>query len=211
MSRVEKFRRFRTLNHRFWMCGLLLGTFSGLSIACKITGPEGIANGTQSLYASEVLASHNGGLEASGFEIPRMSGEILNFRTLSWVFTQSQPFVLPPASSSQIYLTSLTSEDLLRTQDPYYCAMRWNYGDRPSVGMKFFANRKLILVAQSGSKTRAVVARIVEWGPPVNTAGGIALSAATLSALGINPGDKVGIAFETNSAEVTGPVVLGVQ
>jgi hypothetical protein len=193
------------------MCGLLLGTLSGLSIACKFTGPEGIANGTQSLYASEVLASHHGGLETSGYEIPRLNGETLNFRNLSWVFTQSQPFVLPPANSSQIHLTSLTSEDLLRTQDPYYCAMRWNYGDRPSVGMKFFANRRLLLVTQIGSKTRAVVARIVEWGPPVNTVGGIALSAATLSALGISPGDKVGVAFEANNTDVTGPIVLGVQ
>lgn len=211
MTKVEKFRKFRTLHHRFWMTGLLLGTLSGLSIACKFTGPEGVANGTQSLYASEVLASHHGGLEISGYEIPQMNAEILNFRNLNWVSTQSQPFVLPPASSSQIYLTSLTSEDLLRTQDPYYCAMRWDYGDRPTVGMKFFANRKLVLVANSGSKTRAVVARIVEWGPPINTAGGIALSAATLSALGIKPGDKVGIAFETNNSEITGPIVLGVQ
>lgn len=211
MSSGEKFRRFRTLHHRFWMSGLMIGTLSGLGIACKFTGPEGVANGTQSLYATEVLASHHGGLEVAGYEIPQTNGEVLSYRGLSWLFTQSQPFVLPPASASQIYLTSLTSEDLLRTQDPYYCAMRWDYGERPSVGMKFFANRKLILVAQSGSKTRAVVARIVEWGPPVNTSGGIALSAATLSALGINPGEKVGIAFEANSAEPTGPVVLGVQ
>ncbi len=211
MTRVETFRRFRTLHHRFWMIGLLLGTISGLSVACKFTGPEGVANGTQSLYATEVLAAHHGGLEMSGYAIPQSNAEVLSFRNLSWVFTQSQPFVLPPASTSQIYLTSLTSEDLNRTQDPYYCAMRWDYGDRPSVGMKFFGNRKLVLVAHSGSKTRAVVARIVEWGPPISTAGGIALSAATLSALGINPGDKVGVAFEANSAEITGPVVLGVQ
>lgn len=211
MNRVEKFRRFRTLHHRFWMSGLLLGTLSGLSIACKFTGPEGIANGTQSLYASEVLASHHGGLEVAGYSIPHLPEEILNFRNLNWVFTQSQPFVLPPASASQIYLTSLTAEDLLRTQDPYYCAMRWDYGDRPSVGMKFFANKKLILVSHGKAKTRAVVARVVEWGPPVSAAGGIALSAATMSALGISPGDRVGIAFEANSSEPTGPVVLGVQ
>lgn len=210
MKHVKTYRRFRTLHHRFWMSGLLLGTLMGTSIACKFTGPEGVANGTQSLYATEVLAEHHGGLSLSGFEIPQYGNEVLRLRGLEWVFTQSQPFVLPPANTTQTYLTSLTAEDLHRTQDPYYCAMRWDYGSRPSVGMRFFANRKLILVAQ-GKTTRAVVARVVDWGPPVSAAGGIALSAATLSALGINPGDTVGIAFESDANESTGPVVLGVQ
>jgi hypothetical protein len=190
-------------------CFMLL-PLSMLAPACKWTGPEGVANGTQSLYANEVLASHNSGIEESGFRIPESLGVAGRYRQLDWIFTRGQTFPLPATTSGQLNLTSLTYEDLSRTQDPYYCAMRWDYGTRPELGRKFFANRKLILIA-SGAQLRAVVVRIVDWGPPVTSEGGIALSPATLSALGITSGEIVGIAFEANDSEKTGPVVLGIQ
>jgi hypothetical protein len=178
--------------------------------ACKLTGPEGVANGTQSLYASEVLASHNSGIEKSGFRIPESLGLAGRFRNLDWIFTRAEHFALPAATAGQSNFTALTYEDLSRTQDPYYCAMRWDYGNRPEVGRKFFSNRKLIVIS-SGSLLRAVVVRVVDWGPPVTSAGGIALSRETLSALGMTNGDSVGVAFEASDSEKTGPVVLGVQ
>jgi hypothetical protein len=210
MNKGTYYRRFRELNHRYWMSGLLVGTFVGFIPACKLTTPEGVANGPQSLYATEVLASHNGGIEKSGFKIPESLGIKGQYRNLQWIFTRAQPFPLQPARIGQAQLTTLTAEDLVRTQDPYYCAMRWDYGNRPELGMKFFANRKLILIAP-GKVTRAIVVRAVEWGPPITNDGGIALSQAALSALGINAGSNVGIAFEASDSELTGPVVLGAQ
>jgi len=210
MSPTTYYRRFRKMNHRFWMCGLLVGTFIGFIPACKFTGPEGVAKNTQSLYASEVLAAHNGGIEKSGFRIPETFGVKGQYKNLNWIFTNAQPFPLYPPKAGELSLTTLTVEDLSRTQDPYYCAMRWDYGQRPELGIKFFANRKLILIAP-GKVVRAVVVRVVEWGPPITTDGGIALSQAALSALGITPGSNVGVAFEASDSERTGPVVLGVQ
>lgn len=210
MSPTTYYRRFRKLHHRYWMAGLMLGSFVGFMPACKITGREGVANGTQSLYASEVLAAHNGGIERSGFRIPETFGVKGQYRSLNWIFTKAQPFPLYAPQNGELALTSLTVEDLSRTQDPYYCAMRWDYGQRPELGMKFFANRKLILIAP-GKVMRAVVVRVVEWGPPITTDGGIALSQAALSALGITSGSTVGVAFEASDSEKTGPVVLGVQ
>ncbi|NBO37962.1 hypothetical protein EBU99_05200 [bacterium] len=210
MNQPVYFRRFRKLNHRYWMSGLLVGTFIGFTPACKFTGPEGVAGGPQSLYANDVLSSHNGGIEKSGFKIPESLSVPGEYRNLKWMFTRAQAYSLPPINNNQINLTSLTLEDLNRTQDPYYCAMRWDYGTRPEQGMKFFAGRKLIVIAH-GQVTRAVVVRVVDWGPAVTSDGGIALSQSTLAALGIAPGNTVGVAFENSDSERTGPVVLGVQ
>lgn len=210
MAATLYYRRFRELNHRFWMGGLLTGTFLGFAPACKLTHEEGVANGTQSLYATEVLAAHNNGTEKSGFKIPESLAVKGQYRNLNWIFTRAQPFVLTPLTTNSLTLTSLTLEDLNRTQDPYYCAMRWDYGQRPEIGMKFFANRKFIVIAP-GQPTRAIVARAVDWGPPITNDGGIALSAAAMSALGIKAGSTVGIAFEASASEATGPLVLGIQ
>lgn len=210
MAQHIYFRRFRKLNHRYWMSGLLTGTFIGFIPACQLTGREGVANGAQSLYATEVLAAHNDGLEKEGFSIPESLAVRGQYRNLRWVFTRAQPFPLQPINLAMMSLTTLTLEDLSRTQDPYYCAMRWDYGPRTEQGMKFFANRKLIVIAP-GQVTRAVVVRAVEWGPPITNDGGIALSPSALSALGVSAGTTVGIAFEASDSEPTGPVVLGAQ
>ena len=188
----------------------MVGTFLGFAPACKLTEPEGVANGTQSLHATEVLASHNDGLEKSGFKIPETLAVKGQYRNLRWMFTRAQPYVLPALTTSPISLTSLTFEDLTRTQDPYYCAMRWDYGQRSELGMKFFANRKFIII-HPGQVTRAVVVRAVDWGPPITHDGGLALSPAAMSALGIKAGTTVGIAFEASDSETTGPIILGAQ
>lgn len=210
MMQTLRFRRFRTLGHRYWMAGLLTGSLMGVLPACRWTPPEGIANGAQSLRAVDVLAAHNGGLEKSGFRIPETLATRGQFKNLEWIFTRAEAYPLLGAQRSGALLSSLTSEDLTRTQDPYYIAMRWDYGPRPEIGMKFFANRKLVLI-NPGPITRAVVVRVVDWGPPITSEGGIMLSPAAMSALGVVAGTTVGIAFEASDSEPTGPIVLGAQ
>lgn len=210
MTQIVRFRRFRKLHHRFWMGGLLTGAIISVLPACRWTPAEGIANGTQSLLANDVLAAHNAGIEKSSFRIPEVLAVKGQFRNLNWVFTRSEGYPLQGFQRNVSVLSSLTAEDLSRTQDPYFCAMRWDYGARPEAGMKFFANRKLIVITPT-QITRAVVVRVVDWGPPITSEGGIMLSQAALSALGISAGATVGIAFESSESEPTGPVVLGAQ
>jgi hypothetical protein len=212
MSQAVKFRRFRKMHHRYWMGGLLTGVFIGMMPACRWTPPEGIANGTQSLQANDVLADHNDGIEKSGYKIPETLAVRGQFRNQTWIFTRAETYPVRglQLESGRPNLSSLTAEDLSRTQDPYYCAMRWDYGTRTEAGMKFFANRKLVIVTPK-QVARAVVVRVVDWGPPVTSEGGIMLSQAALSALGIAPGTTVGVAFEASDSEPTGPVVLGAQ
>lgn len=192
------------------MSGLIAGLLFSLIPACQLTPREGVANGAQSLRANDVLADHHGGVEKNGFKIPESIATPGQLRDLNWVFTSATFYPLIGLDGGKTALTSLTTEDLTRTQDPYFCAMRWNYGPRPEAGMTFFANRRLLLVTL-GQKTRAVVARVVDWGPPMSSEGGIMLSQATFSALGISPGTTIGVAFEENDSEETGPLVLGAQ
>jgi hypothetical protein len=206
----QRFRRFRKFHHRYWMGGLLVGFFIGLLPACKWTPPEGIANGTQSLQANDVLAEHNNGISMDGFKIPETLSIRGQFRNLGWIFTRAETYPLPGAGNGAVRLSSLTSEDLSRTQDPYYCAMRWDYGSRPNTGMKFFANRRLLVITPD-QVVRAVVVRVVDWGPPVGSEGGIMLSDAAMSALGITAGSTVGIAFDSDGQAATGPLILGQQ
>jgi hypothetical protein len=206
----ERFRRFRKFHHRYWMGGLLVGIFIGLLPACKWTPPGGIANGTQSLQANDVLAEHNAGLMMDGFGIPDILAVRGQLRNLNWMFTRAQTYPLPGAGNGVLRLSSLTAEDLSRTQDPYYCAMRWDYGARPNTGMKFFSNRRLVIISPE-EVVRAVVVRVVDWGPPAGSEGGIMLSQAALSALGISAGSTVGVAFDSDNDAVTGPLILGRQ
>jgi hypothetical protein len=192
------------------MGGLLVGIFIGFLPACKWTPPEGIANGTQSLQADDVLADHNDGLTKDGFKIPETLAVRGQFRHQDWIFTRAQAYPLPGLSNGVLRLSSLTAEDLSRTQDPYYCAMRWDYGTRPNTGMKFFANRRLLIITPNET-VRAVVVRVVDWGPPMGSEGGIMLSQAAMSALGITTGSTVGIAFDSDNEAVTGPLILGRQ
>lgn len=210
MSQPNRFRRFRKLHHRYWMGGLFTGVLIGLLPACKWTPPQGIANGTQSLQADDVLADHHDGLEKSGFRIPETLAVRGQFRDLDWVFTRAVAYPLPGLNRGALQLSSLTAEDLSRTQDPYYCAMRWDYGSRSEAGMRFFANRRLILITPT-QIVRAVVVRVVDWGPPISSEGGIMLSQAAMSALGISPGATVGVAFDSDDKADTGPLVLGRQ
>jgi hypothetical protein len=207
---TTRFRRFRALHHRAWMGGVLAGLLLSLIPACRWTPAQGIGNGTQSLTASDVIASHYGGLVRGGFKIPDSSSSLGTLKNLTWVFTHAEGYPLQGFSFGQTPLSSLTSEDLSRTQDPYFCAMRWDYGTYPEAGMKFFAHRKLFVISPTAT-LRAVVVRIVDWGPPHSSRGGIMLSKAALAALGIEPGSPVGVAFEADSNTDTGPVFLGAQ
>ena len=96
----------------------------------------------------------------------------------------------------------------VRSLDPksFYCAMRWDYHlqhKSPEEGKRWWANKKLVV---TNSKTgKSAIVRAVDYGPHENTGLDISISPGAATALGVEIGDEVDIAFADQKAAL-GPV-----
>jgi hypothetical protein len=78
----------------------------------------------------------------------------------------------------------------------FYCAMRFEYRighTSPEEGKRWWANRKLLITNPKNSKS--VVTRAVDYGPHENTGLDVGVSPGAATALGVEVGDEVVIAF----------------
>jgi hypothetical protein len=86
----------------------------------------------------------------------------------------------------------------IRSLNPnsFYCAMRFEYRighTSPEEGKRWWANRKLLVTNPKNSK--AVVVRAVDYGPHQNTGLDVSISPGAATALEVEVGDEVEIAF----------------
>ena len=96
--------------------------------------------------------------------------------------------------------TGSISGEVLRKLDGHYCAMRWDLSGGKKASWK--KARLLVVNPQSG---KAVVVRVVDWGPSTRTRRIIDLSPQAMKDLGMTTDQEALVSFASPEAAL-GPV-----
>jgi hypothetical protein len=196
-----------------WLGALLAHFLSQRIKKGNVPDPGPFEVGSEVHSAPSSWSQFYAGLEQSGYSIPYRGlenptltrkygivkepyGELVEFKTqkfvkgkVAWFGGEKDKLIADDETST------LTGEVLrLLQKDDYYCTMRWNYQSK----MQFWKNRHLLVV--NPKNNRAVIVRVIDWGPSTETQRIIDLSPKALEALDAKTDDFVLCAFSNTSS-----------
>lgn len=195
-----------------WLGALLAHFLSQRINRGNIADPGPFEVGSEPHSDRSNWSQYYGGLEQSGYGIPYRGlenptlrrklgkvkepfGELVEFKDrkfvkgkVAWFGGKKDRLIADDET------TTLTGEVLrFLSEDDYYCAMRWNYQG----GMQFWKNRHLLVV--NPKNDRAVIVRVIDWGPNIETERIMDLSPRALESLDAKTDDDLLGAFSNTN------------